>query len=52
VWSFHEAKLDVEDVKRRLSRIERAVLEARKIVYGGTTSNHTRSPRLSNLSVR
>jgi hypothetical protein len=32
VWGFHEAKLDVEDVKKRLPRIERAVLEALKIV--------------------
>jgi hypothetical protein len=32
VWGFHEAKLDVEDVKKRLPRIERAVLEVLKIV--------------------
>jgi hypothetical protein len=32
VWGFHEAKLDVEDVKKRLPRMEGAVLEALKIV--------------------
>jgi len=32
VWGFHEAKLDAEDVKRRLPRIESAILEARRIV--------------------
>jgi hypothetical protein len=34
VWGFHEAKLDLEDVRERLPDAERMVLEARKVVEG------------------
>jgi hypothetical protein len=33
VWGFHEAKFDIEDVKRRLPAIEKMVLEAQKIIH-------------------
>jgi hypothetical protein len=32
VWGFHEAKFDPEDVRTRLSDIEKMVSEARRIV--------------------
>jgi hypothetical protein len=35
VWGFHEAKLDLEDVRKRLPRIERAVSEARRVICEG-----------------
>ena len=34
VWGFHEAKLDVEDVKARLLYIERLVRQAEEEVHG------------------
>ncbi|MEM2405762.1 MAG: PaREP1 family protein, partial [Candidatus Methanomethylicia archaeon] len=30
VWGFHEAKLDIEDVKKRLVDIDRMIMETRK----------------------
>ncbi len=32
VWGFHEAKLDSEGVRRRLSRIEKLINEAKRIL--------------------
>jgi hypothetical protein len=38
LWGFHEARLDVEDVKARVPDVERLVEGARRVLEGGRSA--------------